>query len=508
MAADTPLFRPPTALDVLRLPLLRQVSRWRWGRLVFQLPLFIVALLLIYDGFTGPRNAAQNLATVAPWVHYRGLVIVALLLVGNLFCMGCPFTLPRTLAKRFSLPGRRFPRFLRGKWLALAGLFILFFLYEWLDFWASPALTAWVIIFYFVASFVLEAFFSESAFCKYVCPLGTFNFVYSTVSPLQIRARNTDICKTCVGKECVNGSYAPQPLILVDEIGVNGEPLRTHTHNAQGTPGCGTLLFAPQMESNLDCTLCLDCVRACPHDNIGLLTRKPAAELTRPDAWAKRYDLAFLVICLAFMGLVNAFGMVPPVYDLLQSLATTLGLTQLGWSDMTIEAVALGLVFLVGSILLPVGLSLLAAATARELTQTNKRDSLRVALSSFAPAFVPIGFGFWAAHYGFHFLIGLFTIIPVFQNFLIDHYITFLGEPNWALGGVNDLTAIGLFQTVAVLLGFIGSMMVAQRISLRMYRREGMKGFLPWAVLFVLMMLAGLWLFSQPMEMRGTILFD
>ncbi|MDX2138629.1 MAG: FesM [Chloroflexota bacterium] len=508
MSATTPLYRPPGAFDALQLPLLRRITRWRWGRLVFQLPLLAVALLLMYDGFTGPQNAAQNLATVAPWVHYRGLVIVALLLVGNLFCMGCPFTLPRTLAKRLSSSGRRFPRWLRSKWLAIGGLFLLFFLYEWLDFWASPALTAWVIVFYFVASFVLEAVFSESAFCKYVCPLGTFNFVYSTVSPLQIRAKNTDICKSCVGKECINGSYAAQPVILINQIGTNGEPPKTHAHNRQGTLGCGTELFAPQMQSSMDCTLCLDCVRACPHDNVGLLARAPGAELTRPDALPKRYDMAFLFICLAFMGLVNAFGMVPPVYDLLQSIATSLGLTALGWTDTAIEGVALGLVFVVGALLLPIALSLGAAALTRLLTRTQKRDLLRVTLASFAPAFVPIGFGFWAAHYGFHFLIGMFTIIPVFQNFLIDHRITVLGQPDWSLGGVTDLGAIGLFQTVCVLGGFIASMVVAQRTALRLYRRDGMPGFLPWALMFLLMMLAGVWLFRHPMEMRGTVLFD
>jgi polyferredoxin len=497
----------PNLFDALQLPVLRRIARWRWGRLVFQLPLLVVAVLLMYDGFTGPQNAAQNLATVVPWVHYRGIVIVALLLVGNLFCMGCPFTLPRTLAKRFSLPGRRFPAALRNKWLAIAGIFTLFFLYEWFDFWASPWLTAWVIAFYFVASFALEAFFSESAFCKYVCPLGTFNFVYSTASPFGIRAKDREVCRTCVGKECINGSYAPQPVILIDQIAINGEPEKTHTHDAKGTPGCGTLLFAPQMQSNMDCTLCLDCVRACPHDNIGLLARKPGAELLNPDALPRRYDVAFLLIALAFMGLVNAFGMVPPVYDLLRQIADTLGLTALGWSNAAIEGVALGLVFVVGGLLLPIVLSLLAASAARALTRTARRDTLRVALASFAPAFVPIGFGFWAAHYGFHFLIGFLTIIPVFQNFLLDHSITLLGQPNWALGGISDLGVIGLIQTVFVLGGFLWSMMIAQRTALRMYRRQGMLGFLPWALLLTAMMLAGLWLFAQPMEMRGTI-FD
>src|SRR5689334_7174763 len=111
------LYRPTTAVDLLSLPLIGRLLKWRWGRLVLQLPLVTIAILLIIDGLTGPQEASQNLATIAPWVHYRGLVVIALLLVGNLFCMGCPFTVPRTLAKLLSLPGRRFPKALRNKWL-------------------------------------------------------------------------------------------------------------------------------------------------------------------------------------------------------------------------------------------------------------------------------------------------------------------------------------------------------------------------------------------------------
>jgi len=66
----------------------------------------------------GPQIASRNLATVGAWVHYRGLVLLALLLVGNLFCMGCPFTLPRTLAKGLSIRGRRFRNALRKQQVA------------------------------------------------------------------------------------------------------------------------------------------------------------------------------------------------------------------------------------------------------------------------------------------------------------------------------------------------------------------------------------------------------
>lgn len=501
------LERPVGMIDVLKLPLLGNLLRWRYGRLVFQIPFFAIALLLIYDGFTGSQIASQNLATIAPWVHYRGLVIVALLLAGNLFCMGCPFTIPRTLAKRLSRRGPRFPRILRNKGLAIAGLFILFFLYEWLDLWASPALTAWVIIFYFAASFVLEMVFTESAFCKYVCPLGTFNFVYSTVSPLQITARNRDICATCVGKECVNGSYNEQPMILIDQIGVNGQPDKTHTNGPDGVLGCGTLLFVPQIKSNMECTFCLDCVRACPHENVALKVRAPSAELTSSESLPKRWDVSLLLICLAFMGVTNAFGMVPPVYDLLQNLAQTLGLTQIGWSDSAIEGVVLFILFSITSLILPITLTFVAASLSNQFGK--KRTSLRETAAAFAPAFVPIGLGIWIAHYGFHFLTGIFSIVPVFQQFLIDHGITLLGvEPNWAFGGVVDTDVIGIIQLVALMSGFLFSMLLVQRTSQRLYRRQAVPGMLSWSLLILMLMMISVWIFSLPMEMRGTIMFN
>ncbi len=126
--------------DVLRLPVLGSFLRWRWSRLSLQLLLLLIAALVVYDGFTGPQVASQNIATVTVWIHYRGLVVLALLVVGNLFCMSCPFTLPRTVARRLSHGNRRWPRLLRNKWLAIV-IFVLFLVaYEWFDLWASPLL--------------------------------------------------------------------------------------------------------------------------------------------------------------------------------------------------------------------------------------------------------------------------------------------------------------------------------------------------------------------------------
>ncbi len=472
--------------DVLRLPLVGRLLRWRWGRLALQLPLLLVAAALVIDGFAGPQDAPRNLATVVPWVHFRGLAVLALLLAGNLFCMACPFTLPRTLARGLSLRRRRFPRRLRGKWLALVSLLGLFLVYEIFSLWASPLLTAWLIVAYFAAAFILEAWFGESAFCKYVCPLGTFNFVYSTLSPTQIAVKDRAVCAACAGKECVRGSYRRLPNARVDVL---PDGPREARQGPSGTPGCGLLLFPPQLTTNLDCTFCLDCVRACPHDNIALAARRPGGELLRPRAWRQRWDVTLLVVALAFIGVVSAFSMTPPRYELQSSLS------RLGFADEPLQLLA---IFGVGGLLLPAGAALLAARLGQALTRTSRRLSLRQTAAAFAPAFAPLGFGIWAAHYSFHFLVAPLTLIPVVQEFL--------GQPGeWARFGVmGDLTAIGLLQAALLLGGFLWSLWIAQRAAFRLYRRDALPGLLPWALLLLALMLAAGYLFTLPMEMRGT----
>ena len=63
-------------------------------------------------------------------------------------------------------------------------------------------------------------------------------------------------------------------------------------------------------------------MQACPHDNVGIMSRLPAGELmTDPmrsgiGLFSRRKDLAALAIVFTFGSLLNAFGMISPVYRL------------------------------------------------------------------------------------------------------------------------------------------------------------------------------------------------
>ena len=146
--------RPSSRWDVLRVPLLGAFLRWRYSRFVLQLPLLLIAALCVYDGLTGRQLAPRNTATVAVWVHYRGLVALALAVAGNLFCAACPLMLTRGPTKflKHFVPQLEFPKVLRNKYGVLALTLLFLFSYEYFDLWASPWLTAWLILAYFAAA--------------------------------------------------------------------------------------------------------------------------------------------------------------------------------------------------------------------------------------------------------------------------------------------------------------------------------------------------------------------
>jgi hypothetical protein len=479
------------AVDLLRWPVLGRLLRWRGVRFALQLPLFLVAAVLVLHGLYGPDLAPKNLATLVTWVHYRGLLVLVLLAAGNVFCFACPFLLPRELARRLFRPVWSWPRLLRNKWLAVALFVLILFAYEWLGLWGAPRWTAWLIIGYFAAALAVDALFKHGSFCKWVCPIGQFNFLASAVSPLEVKVRDPAVCATCRTKDCIRGTPAAAP---AENGGRVALPV-------VGQRGCELALFQPLKVGNQDCTFCLDCVHACPHDNVGLVSRMPGAELFADGPRSGvgrihgRKDLAALVLVFTFGALLNAFGMVSPVYALEAWLSRVLGTTQ--------RAPILGLLFVGALIVEPVVLLGLAAWATRRAT--GGRTGLLALATRYTYSLVPLGFAVWLAHYAFHFLTGVLTIIPVTQNALADLGNPLLGEPAWRLGGLR-VGAVYPMQLGFLALGLVGSWVVAVRLGRQDHLESPWRAYLPWLVLHAALFASAVWLMAQPMEMRGTFL--
>ena len=98
----------------------------------------LAAGVIVYDGLRGPPVGAMNLAGVLPWIHWRGLVVIGMLAVGNVFCMACPFMLPRDSGSPLAHGDPRWPTWLRNKWLSVMLLVIFLWAYEVFALWDSP----------------------------------------------------------------------------------------------------------------------------------------------------------------------------------------------------------------------------------------------------------------------------------------------------------------------------------------------------------------------------------
>lgn len=473
---------PDSSFDLLRMPILGKLLGWRYVRPVLQLPLLIVSVLMILHGLFGPSLAPKNLATTLSWLHFRGVLVLVLLCAGNFFCLACPFMLVRQVARKIFRPRFNWPRQLRNKWISV-GLFVLIlFTYELFDLWSSPWWTAWLIVGYFGSVLIVDGLFKHASFCKFVCPIGQFNFVASTLSPFEVKVREQAICTTCHTKDCIRGRREP----VSDLVTIRG---------------CELALFQPSKVGNMDCTFCMDCVHACPHDNIGILSRLPGSELlTDPlrsgiGYFSKRKDLAALVIVFCFGALLNAFGMVSPVYAVETWLGRILHVSR--------EAPVLGLIFAFFLVVEPIVLLGAAVWLTRAWGHVN-RSAISLAVR-YSYGLVPLGFGMWLAHYGFHFLTGLYTIIPVTQSAVASLGSAILGEPRWTLTGL-PANLVQVIEIGFLLLGFAGSLTVTHGLAEEDSPNHAMRAFIPWAAVCTILWVAAMWLIFQPMEMRATLM--
>jgi cytochrome c oxidase assembly factor CtaG len=445
-----PSVAPPyRRFDALRLPLLGSLLRRPVSRRVAQGVVLVAAAAVVADGLLGPAMSPMNLAGVLPWTGWRGLTVIALLAAGNVFCFACPFMLPRALARRLSTPTRRLPRWVRTKWLAAVLLVVFFWSSETFGLWDAPRATAWLIAGYFAAALVVDSRWRGASFCKYVCPIGQFQFVSSLVSPLEVAVRQPTICATCTTHDCVRGNAARR--------------------------GCELELFLPRKVGNLDCTFCLDCVHACPHDNIGLLAVAPGADLVHDrrrssiGRLSQRLDVAALALLLVVAAFVMAAAMVAPVSA-------------------------------------PALLVLLAAPPLALASLARVPAAARERICRFVLALVPLGVTMWAAHFLFHLISGWTGMVFATERALAD--VGMGAGPRWfavpgTIGAGRLLGPELLLLDVGLLLTLWVGWRIAREAAPRARRALALVA--PCAGVAAALWAAGVWIVCQPMAMRGMM---
>src|SRR6185312_5690270 len=204
---------------------------------------------------------------------------------------------------------------------------------------------------------------------------------------------------------------------------------------------------------------------------------------------------------LVFAAFANAGGMVLPLQSWEQSLETKLGLASL----QPIIAV----LYLVALVVLPA--FLIAGCVWLTKTLGALRAGWREIVWTYAPAFVPLGFSMWLAHFSYHLLTAGQTALPVIQRAAMDTGITLLGAPDWSLSStMPSLDWLPALELLLLDLGLLFTLYIGWRTAARfgatLSRRLRLNA--PWAALAFLLYSIGMWIIFQPMQMRGMMMMD
>jgi cytochrome c oxidase assembly factor CtaG len=463
-------------IDLLQWPILGAVLQTGRLRRTLQIVLGLLAMVVVADGFLGPKTAGSSLACVLPWTYWRFFAVLGLVVAGNLSCMVCPFTLPRELGRSARGSRRPWPRALRTKWAAVGLLLLFVWAYETFSLWNLPAATAVLVIAYFSASYLVGRFFEGASFCRYLCPIGQFQFIGSLVSPLEVKVRRPDACLVCTTRDCIRGN----------------------DHAA----GCEMGLHLPVKQGNMDCTMCLSCVRACPHENIGLFFGAPGRDLVQDGRrssagrWWSRSDIVALSLVFVFAAFANAAAMAAPVMQWRDQITVSLGLS----STMAVTTAF----FLASLVLLPA--ALITGSVAAGFALAHLKRSFTEIARRLSLALIPLGLAMWTSHLLLHFIVGWNSLEIVLCRLARFAGIQSPGSLTLSAPFL-DPAALLRCQVLLLGLGLLGSLYIGWRVV-----RDRSKSFgqicrfvAPWSLVCTGLYFAGIWIFLQPMYTGMTL---
>lgn len=418
-------YSPSKRLNLYRLTWLRPWLESRWPQFVLRALALAGFIFAILAGLLGSVVGSHNFAIIFVWIAWwSAFKLVFLPLGGRSWCSICPIPLPGEWLQQGGIfkQGRhlglrlRWPKRLKGSWLQ-ASLFLLIGLFSALTL-TDPRVTGWVFLGLFMLAIGLSFVFEKRAFCSYLCPIGGISSIYARPAPIELRVIDSEICAKHVEKSCYKA--------------------------------CPWGLYPVSFRDNTACGLCLECLRACPQDNLALNLRPFGAEFETPRKF-NRIDEAFMALIMLGSVLVFAGVFVGP-WGWLKSAAFAIG--SLPWLGYVVGFLTLNLLLLPG---------LFALAVSAGLKFGEIKDSLKSEIANLSQALLPLGLMAWIA-FTISFALPKLGTIFLVLNDPFGWGWNLLGSGNrlWS-PDIAQLSSI--FQAGFLLAGFFWSARILQHLT-------------------------------------------
>jgi len=414
-------------IELTRNPFLKSALKSRYPQLAVFIVMLIGYIFAILAGLIGTPVGSHNFSIVFVWIAWWAiLILVAVPFFGRGWCAVCPIPLPGEWLQRGAVlapPDKkpkwlnlRVPKMFRNIWMQNISFLLLALFSSVLL--TTPNMTGIVLAGMLFAAIGLSMIFERRAFCRYLCPVGGFIGIYSQTAPIELRIKEKQICVTCEGKPCYNGSSAGY--------------------------GCPWDVFPGGLTKNTYCGLCMECIRTCPHDNIAVNLRPFSADLAKPST---RIDEAFKAFIMLGSAMIYAAVLLGP-WGTFKDAAYTVGTS--AW-------------FLYALLFLTIICGILPGFFALGILRTNSHTPIKQRFTSLSTALIPLGLMFWVA----------FSLSFVLTN--ASYIIAALSDPlglGWNLFGTANAvwqpmltTLLGPAQTLALVGGLIWSTRTAQKAA-------------------------------------------
>lgn len=433
------------------------------GRFVMLAFLIVLTLAVLL----GPSDPRLNVATVMSWVAWWPLLAISYLAVGRVWCAVCPMGALSELAHRTVGLNLKAPKLLKRRYLVATILFFAILYQAWIEEVAratvSPLVTGFILWGFTTGALVSGLIFERWTWCRHLCPLGAWSGVFAMASAVEVRADQ----RVCLDKKC-SGIYC--------------------YFGRDGQSGCPFHQVPKIMDSNRYCSVCGNCLKACPNDAITVRLRLPGREFLSQ----RREVMENALIAVVALGVVGfqAFVMTEPWTRFREGLGTN--------GVLADDSLLFG-----GAILAFVAVSVGLFVLASKVFSLITRTACSSEMCRFGLAFLPLALAVHIGHNLGHLFNG-YRLIPQAIASLVGVGIAATGS--WVPAEPGPTVEIALWQAVELGLVVLGLgivlWLVVGMCRLRTINCPWPVLAAPYAVLAVIYALAFIALFSLPMGTR------
>lgn len=258
--------------NILRIPWVRNFLESNVFPRVPQFVIGCVLMITILFLFLGPQDPTSNIGITLGWYVGWPLMFFSFFFLARTWCSVCSLAIPGTILQNIVKPTRKTPEFIKkySGWIMALLCIIVFWVEIVWDSYRNPYLTGAIILIISLGSVLFSLLYSRRLWCRYLCPLGAVNAIFSMPSVVELRS-NSHVClNRCESHSCFRGDA---------EI-----------------PGCPMFRHPYLVDNNRDCIMCAKCIKSCENSSVQLNIRLAPEEL-----WAletpRRAD-SFLIVAM------------------------------------------------------------------------------------------------------------------------------------------------------------------------------------------------------------------